>query len=196
MNNSHALKTVSLSQYKEILESEINERATLESPASLVLTDFLKTRPFTMHMDTIIDQAMAAMRTAHVRSIVVTDSNDKFRGIITTADLMSRKVLSLATSSGQARNDITIGELMIPKEKLVGVTIDAIQTGNIGELLQTLKNEGCPHMLVVEPQHMRIRGIISSSDIARLLQLPVEINQRASSFKELVDVISSGREVS
>lgn len=195
MDTYHPLKTVDLSGYQEILESEGNTLVTLDSPAMLVLTDFSKTRPFTMHLDTSVDQAMNAMRTAHVRSIVVTDSADKFRGIITTADLMSRKVLSLATSSGQARNDISIGELMTPKDKLAGVPIEAINAGNIGELLQTLKNEGRPHMLVVEPQHNRIRGIISANEIARRLQIPVEINQRATSFKELVDVISAGREV-
>lgn len=138
---------------------------------------------------------MSSIRTAHVRSIVVTDSADKFRGITTTADMMNRKVLSLATSSGQARNDISIGELMTPKDKFAGVPIEAINAGNIGELLQTLKNEDRPHMLVVEPQHNRIRGIISASKIAHHLQIPVEINQRATSFKELVDVISAGREV-
>lgn len=194
MQNYNALKTVTLSDYEQILVSERIEHVDLSSPARLVVTDFLDNEPLMMNLDIAVDEAIQAMRRAHVRSILVTDSQNRFRGIITVADLESRKVLSLATSSGQARSDLSIGDLMTPRSKLVGVPISAIDGGTIGELLQTLKNEGRPHMLVVDPATQSIRGIISASDIARRLRVSVEINQRATSFKELVDIIS-GREV-
>ncbi|MBV1786840.1 CBS domain-containing protein [Marinobacterium sp. D7] len=195
MHPYHELKTVGLSDYPSVIESDQVESFDLNSPARLVMTDFLYHRPLTLLADVSIDDAIAAMRRAHVRSILVTDTADAFRGIITVADLESRKVLSLATSSGQARGDLTIGDLMTPKEKLRGVTLGAVEKGSIGDLLQTLKNEGQPHMLVVDPDSQRIRGIISSSDIARRLRISVELNLRATSFRELVDIISSGREV-
>lgn len=196
MQRYHELKTVSLSDYPSVIESDQVENFDLDSPARLVMTDFLYHRPLTLQPDVGIDEAIAEMRKAHVRSILVTDNSDAFRGIITVADLESRKVLSLATSSGQSRNDLTIGDLMTPKAKLKGVPIGAVEKGTIGDLLQTLKNEGQPHMLVVDPESRRIRGIISSSDIARRLRISVELNVRATSFRELVDIISSGREVS
>lgn len=49
MDTYHPLKTVDLSGYQEILESAGNTLVTLDSPAMLVLTDFSKTRSFTMH---------------------------------------------------------------------------------------------------------------------------------------------------
>lgn len=188
------LKTVSLSDYQSVIESEDVATFDLDSPARLVVTDFLYHKPLKLHPDVGVDEAIAAMRRAHVRSVLVV--NGEFRGIITVADLESRKVLSLATSSGQARTDLSIGDLMIPKAKLKGVPINVIETANIGSLLQTLKNEGHQHMLVVDPDSQRIRGIISASDIARRLHVSVEINHRATSFRELVEVISAGREVS
>ena len=194
MHRYTALKTVALADYEQVLVSERAEHVDLNSPARLVVTDFLDNEPMMLDLDVAVDEAIQAMRRAHVRSILVTDTQGRFRGIITVADLESRKVLSLAASSGQARSDLTIGDLMTPRDKLAGVPIDAIEKGTIGELLQTLKNEGRPHMLVVEPARRSIRGIISASDIARRLRISVEINQRATSFKELVDIIS-GREV-
>ncbi len=194
MHRYNALKTVTLADYAQILVSERAEHVDLNSPARLVVTDFLDSEPLTMDLDVAVDEAIQAMRKAHVRSILVTDNQALFRGIITVADLESRKVLSLAASSGQSRSDLTIGDLMMPRDKLVGVPMEAIEQGTIGELLQTLKNEGRPHMLVVDPVHKSVRGIISASDIARRLRISVEINQRATSFKELVDIIS-GREV-
>jgi len=196
MHPYQELKTVSLSDYPNVIESDQVESFDLDSPARLVVTDFLYHRPLTMLPEVGVDEAIAAMRRAHVRSILVTDTADAFRGIVTVADLESRKVLSLATSSGRTRGDLSIGELMTPKEKLKGVTLGAVEKGTIGDLLQTLKHEGQPHMLVVDPESQRIRGIISSSDIARRLRIAVELNLRATSFRELVDIISSGRDVS
>ncbi|SEG75545.1 CBS domain-containing protein [Marinobacterium lutimaris] len=193
MERYSELKTVSLSDYQSVVESEDVEHFDLESPARLVVTDFLYHKPLKLNPDVGVDEAIAAMRRAHVRSVLV--ANGEFRGIVTVADLESRKVLSLATSSGQARSDLAISDLMIPKAKLKGVPINVIETATIGSLLQTLKNEGQQHMLVVDPDNHRIRGIISASDIARRLHVSVEINHRATSFRELVEVISSGRDV-
>jgi len=50
-------------------------------------------------------------------------------------------------------------------------------------------------MLIVEPDTQRICGLVSASDITRRLQVPVEITQRATSFRALVDVISAGRDL-
>lgn len=194
MHKYSEMKTVGLSEYEKIVASEQCEVFTLDSPASHVMTDFRNHQPLTMDMDVSVDDAIMAMRRVHVRSIIVTDSSSRFRGIITVADLESRKVLSLAASSGQSRSDLTIGELMTPRSRLKGIPFSVLEKGSIGDLLQTLKYEGSPHMLVVEPGSNIIRGIISSSDIARRLKISVEINQRATSFRELVDIIA-GRSV-
>jgi hypothetical protein len=67
--------------------------------------------------------------------------------------------------------------------------LSALQQGTIGDLLKTLRHEGSMHMLVVDPESQEICGIISASEIARRLQVPVEINLQASSFRDLVDVL-------
>jgi hypothetical protein len=48
-------------------------------------------------------------------------------------------------------------------------------------------------MLVVRPEDQQICGIISASDIARKLHIPVDITERATSFREIVEVIYGSR---
>jgi CBS domain-containing protein len=142
-----------------------------------------------MNLTESISDATQAMRKVHVRSVIVTDSSKAFRGILTVIDLESRKVLSQATSLGLKREDLSIKDVMVSRDKLRGVPLSALQQGTIGDLLKTLRHEGSMHMLVVDPESQEICGIISASEIARRLQVPVEINLQASSFRDLVDVL-------
>ncbi|SIQ59474.1 CBS domain-containing protein [Marinobacterium stanieri] len=195
MHKYHELKTVSLETFKSLSGSESAEGIDLNSPAETVMTDFRHVRPLTMSLNESVNDATQAMRKVHVRSVIVTDSSDHFRGILTVIDLESRKVLSQATSLGLKREDLSIKDVMIPRDKLRGVPLAVLQQGSIGDLLKTLQNEGSQHMLVVNPDNEEICGIISASEIARKLQVPVEINLQATSFRELVDNLFGRGEV-
>lgn len=187
MQTYHELKTTSLEDYTRLAASSTADVTGLDSPAESVMTDFRQVQPLTMSMTESVHEATQAMRKVHVRSVIVTDSNDDFRGILTVLDLESRKVLSQATSLGLKREDLSIKDVMVSRDKLRGVPLSALHKGSIGDLLKTLRHEGSQHMLVVDPESHEICGIISASEIARRLQVPVEINLQATSFRELVD---------
>lgn len=189
MKNYHELKTIGLEDYTRLAGGADHAITNLDSPAQLVMTDFRQTPPLTMNLTENISDATQAMRKVHVRSVIVTDSSKAFRGILTVIDLESRKVLSQATSLGLKREDLSIKDVMVSRDKLRGVPLSALQQGTIGDLLKTLRHEGSMHMLVVDPESQEICGIISASEIARRLQVPVEINLQASSFRDLVDVL-------
>ncbi|GAA0694959.1 hypothetical protein GCM10009104_23140 [Marinobacterium maritimum] len=189
MKNYHELKTIGLEDYTRLAAGAGHEITSLDSPAETVMTDFRQIPPLTMSLTESVSDATQAMRKVHVRSVIVTDSSGDFRGILTVIDLESRKVLSQATSLGLKRDDLSIKDVMVSRDKLRGVPLSALQQGTIGDLLKTLRNEGSMHMLVVDPASHEICGIISASEIARRLQVPVEINLQASSFRDLVDAL-------
>ncbi|MBP0047901.1 CBS domain-containing protein [Marinobacterium sp. AK62] len=195
MQRYHELKTVSLEHYQTLSGAESSSAIDLDSPAESVMTDFRKVVPLTMSLNESVDEATRAMRKVHVRSVIVTDSSAHFRGILTVIDLESRKVLSQATSLGLKREDLSIKDVMVPRAKLRGVPLSVLQQGTIGDLLKTLQYEGSQHMLVVNPATEEICGIISASEIARQLQVPVEINLQATSFRELVETVFGRGEV-
>ncbi len=189
MKNFYELKTLSLEDYPRLAQGAQHHITSLESPAATVMTDFRRTPPLTMNLTESVSDATQAMRKVHVRSVIVTDSGGNFRGILTVIDLESRKVLSQATSLGVKREDLSIKDVMVSRDKLRGLPMSALQQGSIGDLLKTLRHEGSMHMLVVDPVTHEICGIISASEIARRLQVPVEINLQASSFRDLVDAL-------
>ena len=194
MNNYNELKTILLDASDHIVRPEELLEYTLNTPAIEVMTDFEKVQPLMMEQDVSIDEARQMMRKVHVRSVLVIDKDENFRGRLTIADLESRAAMSSATSAGLKRHDISIKEVMTPRDKLHAIPLSEITHASIGDLLRTLQHAGTPHMLVVNPLNHEIRGVISSSDIARRLKVPVEISKRASSFREVVDVLFSGRD--
>ncbi|WP_020680672.1 CBS domain-containing protein [Marinobacterium rhizophilum] len=188
MRTFHELKTLSLRDYTK-LSTPAADNLSLESPAINVVTNFESTRPLALELDVGINDALLMMKKAHVRSVIVMDDAEKFRGIISVSDLESRKVLSTAQSQGLRRDDLTIGDIMTPSEKLAGLSMQQISGSCIGDILKTLQDVGSQHMLVVKPEDLQICGIISASDIARKLHIPVSITERATSFREIVDVL-------
>ncbi len=73
MERYSELKTVSLGDYLSVVESEDVESFDLNTPARLVVTDFLYHKPLKLSPDVGVDEAIAAMRRAHVRSVRVVD---------------------------------------------------------------------------------------------------------------------------
>ncbi|ANG64281.1 CBS domain-containing protein [Marinobacterium aestuarii] len=192
MRTYRELKTLSLSDYSRLSTPE-GETLSLDSPASSIMTSFELTRPLALELDVGINDALLMMKKAHVRSVIVMDGSEKFRGIISLMDLESRKVLSIAQSQGLRRDELSIADVMTPSAKLAGLSIQQISNCCIGDVLKTLQDVGSQHMLVVRPEDQQICGIISASDIARKLHIPVDITERATSFREIVDVIYGNR---
>ncbi len=188
MRTYHEIKTLSLKDYTRLSKPD-TDILSLDSPASAIVTSFEFTKPLALELDVGINQALLMMKKAHVRSVIVMDGTEQFKGIISVSDLESRKVLSIAQSLGQRRDELTIADVMTPSTKLTGLSMQQVANSSIGDVLKTLQDVGSQHMLVVKPEEQRICGIISASDIARKLHIAVDITERATSFKEVVDML-------
>lgn len=194
MNKYRELHTLLLDESDQIIYPDQAADFTLDTPAIELLTDFFRVQPFVMELNVPVNEARNMMKKVHVRSVLVIDSDKKFRGLLTIADLESRAAMSIATTSGVSLKDITIREVMTPRDRLKAIPHAQLETAKIGDVLQTLRHEGTPHILVVDA-HNSIRGVISSSDIARKLNISVDILKRASSFKEMVGILAAGQDV-
>jgi CBS domain containing-hemolysin-like protein len=88
-------------------------------------------------------------------------------------------------STGLAIDELTVGDVMTPKNSLHAIDIKQFSHASIGDLIETMKTFGEQHVLVVDSQQDCIRGIVSSSDIARCLHIPLLISERANSFSDV-----------
>ncbi|WP_372769452.1 hypothetical protein [Pseudoalteromonas sp.] len=77
---------------------------------------------------------------------------------------------------------------MLKKEDMRAINFSKIGNYTIGDVLTTLRNLGHQHILLIDTEHV-LRGLISASDIARTLHIPISINEKAHTFKEIFDVV-------
>lgn len=188
MGDYSRVHTVSLSDVVHLCPQSLNEALDLDSSASYIVTDFANKTPQVIEKDVLIDDALYMMKMGHVRSKLVVDNNDNFLGIVSSSDLVSYKVLHIAQLRNQPRKDLTVENVMVKKDELYAIDFTKVSQISIGQVLETLKDLGNQHVLLID-QQKHLRGIISSTDIARALHIPVNINEKAHSFKEIFKVV-------
>lgn len=194
MSEFKKMNTVKLTGVYSFCDHFDSERLTLDSSALKIVTDFTRRVPQVILKDVDIDHALYMMINGHVRSKLVIDHDDTFLGVVNSKDLTGRKVLSTAQKRSQSRNDLTVEDLMTAKSDLHAIAYSAVKEAKIGDVLETLKEIGQQHVLLVN-KHGGLRGMISASDIARALHIPVNIFNKAHSFKEIFAIIHGHEEM-
>ncbi|MFT6269180.1 MAG: CBS domain containing-hemolysin-like protein [Alphaproteobacteria bacterium] len=162
---------------------------SMTSSALLVFTDFKMYRPL------IIDHSLKAilleelMKKAQVRMKLVLNKERKFIGVVGYNDLSEQQVLKKATN-GITREELLVSDFMTPKAKLKSFDYQQLSEATVGDVVRTLQNNGQQHCLVIDHQAHEIRGLISSTEIARKLRISLKINTQPS-FMQLFNEIEA-----
>lgn len=168
-----------LDDIEHLVQPEDFDEITIDSPALRILTDFKQHLPQIIDADTPAVQASYLMRKAHVRLQLVVDRGNELIGTISLKELDGQH-LQIMQSQGFNRQSIIVRDLMIPRKNLKAVDYQQLLSASIGDVLDALQLNGTLHCLVVDRDQHHIRGIISASDIARRLHVPVEIAKPAT----------------
>ena len=185
MSHYHSLPCVTLLDTGAIEKPEHREALDLDSPALEILTDFREHYPLMLEQSTPVDEAIEVMKRTHVKLKLVIDTMEVFQGVISLADLQSIKVGEAAHTVGVSRKELTVRQVMTPRDALHAVEYSVLTSARIGDLLETMKGFGDQHLLVVDSAKCCIRGMISAAQIARGLHIPIKISERASSFSQI-----------
>lgn len=156
---------------------------SLQSPALEVYTDLTKVDAQVVDVNTSMQEVRRLMIQAHVRLKFVVDKDGHFIGVISTDDLIESKIVR-QVALGMKREELTVADLMRPKQTLVALDINAIKTATIRDIVELLKDSHQQHCLVQDAVAHKICGIFSASDISRKMKLPIEIYEK-SSFSEV-----------
>ncbi|GHA20917.1 hypothetical protein GCM10008090_33560 [Arenicella chitinivorans] len=155
---------------------------TTSSPAVHFLVDFKKTRPQTLKANLSAVEARRLMQAADVSTEVILDDAGRFLGIISADDIIERKITK-KVSEGHRRSEILATDFMIPKRALRTIGYDEICKATIAEVIETLKQSGKPHCLVIDREDHLIRGIFSAVDISAKLQMPIHIQEKSDFYR-------------
>jgi len=179
------------------------EQVTLESPAFDVMTDLKQWPAQTIAPDASIEEANAKMIRQGVRLLFVTDALHRLLGLITATDILGQHVLQVMLARGVSRHDVTVREIMTSRERLEAIDMGDVHGAKVGHVLSTLKQAARQHAIVVEVEvyepsfHERltterqpavvqtVRGLFSTTQIARQLGLHPQSAEIASTFAEV-----------
>jgi Mg2+/Co2+ transporter CorC len=115
----------------------------------------------------------------------VIDANQELIGLISYEQLSIQNVLQ-RLGKGVNRTDLTVADLMRPRSEIKALAYEQIKHCTIGDVLNTLQHNGEQHCLVIDTESHHIRGVISASDIANRLHIPVHI-EKAPTFLNIFD---------
>jgi CBS domain-containing protein len=170
-------------------------KVTLEDSAISIMTDLCKTVPVTLTPESPLDTASEKMITYGVRLLFVTAESDKLIGLITLEDILSEKPLQVTRETGISFHELIVSDIMTPREKLEAIYLTDMQKACVGEVVATMRMFGRQHALVIEQgtadQPDIIRGIISTTQISKQLGIDITPNNRASTFAELEEALTS-----
>ena len=195
MPNS-ALSTFRLSNGTSIAQAQPpqQERVTLETPGMAVMTDLTQVRAATVQPDSGLAQAELMMIHQGVRLLFVVTQMPGVDGIVTAADLQGEKPLRLVSQRQVKFEDLCVADVMTPLPDMDAIDFASLRRASVAQVIAALLKTGRAHMLVIESATvtapMRIRGVISKTQIERQIGAQLPVTGMATSFAEMSAVLT------
>lgn len=167
---------------------------TAQSPALEVMTDLTTVRAATVAPGSALAQAELSMIHQGVRLLFVVSSMPSVDGIITAGDLHGERPMRLVHQRGLMYEELTVGDVMTPLSAINAVDYAALKHASVADVVDTLLHSSQPHLLVIEQASaaapVRIRGIVSKTQIERQLGAQLLSSGIATSFAEIEQALS------
>jgi CBS domain-containing protein len=175
------MKSASLNPTTNFSEAVLPRRSVSDGqfldpndPALHAITDFTREHPVTVDEERQIDDALGDMIHLGVRAMLVL-REQRIVGLITSYDIQGERPLQFLQTSNYSRHqDIRVGHIMTPWDKLLALDWDSIQSARAGDLLQVLEEAGLTHLLVIERGKKNtspiVRALVSRARLARQLR--------------------------
>jgi len=161
------------------------ERIGLDSPALDAMTDLSQVSAVTVRAKTSIDQANGKMISHGVRLLLVLDDQERMVGLLTANDLMGEKPFHHLLRMGGTHADIQVGDIMTEYRDLEALDLEEVCGARVGQVVATLKRAGRHHALVTEDGGRTLRGLLSVTQIARQLGVPIQTFDIAQLFSAI-----------
>ena len=150
--------------------------------ALAIFTDFKKHVPQSVSSNLAAVHAESLMRKTHVRMKVAVDESGELVGVLSLHELDDQRFSQVRHAEQIKHDEVLVQHLMIPRQNLMALDYSELVNSNIEQVLETLKQNKQQHCLVIDRDNSQIRGLISATDIARRLHIPLEIERPTTFF--------------
>jgi CBS domain-containing protein len=171
----------------------VPDRVTLEDAATSVMTDLARVTAVIILAGDTVDEAHRRMIQRGVRLLLVVDQDRKVVGLITATDILGEKPVQVASGRGLRREEVLVRDIMTPQERLEVLDMVEVQAAKVGHVVATLQKVGRQHAVVVEHDakgRQVVRGLFSTTQIARQLGVAIQTNEVARTFSEIESTLS------
>jgi CBS domain-containing protein len=161
---------------------------TLEDPALNVLTDFQRVTAIIILSGDSVDEAHRRMIQRAVRLLLVVDQDRRVVGALTANDLLGEKPMQAVVQRGIRRDELLVRDIMTPQERLEVLRMADLRTRKVGHVVATLMSAGRQHALAVDVDatgRQTVRGVFSTTQIARQLGVAFQTGEIARTFAEI-----------
>jgi CBS domain-containing protein len=167
---------------------------TLDSPALDVMTDLTQNKAATVGPSTSLRQAEQIMIYQGVRMLFVVSDMPAIEGLVTSTDLHGDTQMRLVEQRGIRYDELCVADVMAGLSVLDAIDFKLLKLATISNVIATLRRHGRNHLLVVEEPTadtpLRVRGVVSRTQIERQLGSPVPVTEVANTFAEVVQMLS------
>lgn len=170
-------------------DDRVVSRVTPGSPALAVMTDLTMVDAACVDLHVPMEEAHSIMMRLGVRLLFVNGADGHLAGLVTATDILGEKPMRVVQERGIRHDEITVDDLMTPLSQLEALGFEDVSHAQVGHVVASLRKAGRQHTLVVEQSpHGRklVRGIFSTSQIARQLGMPIHVTRANPTFAELV----------
>jgi len=167
---------------------QLVERVSLESPALEVMTDLKQMSAVLVRASDTVAHARQRMRDRGVRMLLCVDVALQVEGLITLTDIVGEKPIQVTQSRGISNAELLVRDIMTPQARLEGFRFDEVSRARVGHVVESLKRAGRQHALVLEVDAQRrqlVRGVFSTTQIARQLGVQIQTSELAHTFAEI-----------
>lgn len=169
------------------------KQVTADSPATKVMTDLLSVPAATIEPSKPFAGVNEYMSARGVRSLLVLSKQDMLVGLITASDVLGERPVLRGAALGLKRDELLVEHVMTPIDAIEAMTYSDVLGARVGDVITTLNRAGRQHALVMQTPHAGeslVRGIFSTTQIARQLGIVLQPSGVARSFAELVHVLA------
>lgn len=195
-NYYHVLPHHLISQPVSILSPPEHHAAAIteDSPAICGMTDLSQIRPLMIDPFATLTNANERMINYAVRMLFVAQAGQQMVGTITATDILGERPVKYMHEVGCTHDEILVQDIMTPVSSLEALNLADVERAQLGDVIETLRNRGRQHALVVETDPdariEHICGIFSASHISRMMHARVEVAEVATSFTAIKTALS------
>ena len=171
------------------IPTQVIKKITMDDSAIDAMTDLNCICAITIAAGDGVSDAEYKMKMHQIKMLFVIDHNEHVIGLITYSDISGQKILGSEKELGIPASEMCILDIMTGIDNIDIIEYNKVDKAKVGDIVETLTQLNRQHLLVLENDLGKhsIRGIFSSTQIGRQLDMTLEIPAKILEHEEYDD---------